>query len=307
MRRSNPSHRVEVADYPDLSKTVRLLLHLFDRRGRGLPAPTAARSPPAGRRPTAKPSTHTTGLSQKGMDLYIKRDGEWVFAGIARPGLGADHKATLVEHMDGTEKECLLYLPLFDEVKTLENRRRRRRPHRSRTQSLPPPDRGDRFEHHPRYGTQPSGHGLSCTTPNVRRVSSSSIWRQRPVQDGTVLRPCSRSVEADAFLFDSFSNPSAQQIEERLEPFVATIRAAHPTTPLIFLQTEVRESRNFNDKIRKFGDDKRAASEAGGCTPAQTGQEHLFPQSGDAAGRRPRCDRRRRTSLPDLGHGRILE
>ena len=58
--------------------------------------------------------------------------------------------------------------------------------------------------------------------------------------------------EADAFLFDSFSNPSAQQIEERLEPFVATIRAAHPTTPLIFLQTEVRESRNFNDKIRKF-------------------------------------------------------
>lgn len=54
------------------------------------------------------------------MDLYIKRDGEWVFAGIARPGLGADHKATLVEHMDGTEKECLLYLPLFDEVKTLE-------------------------------------------------------------------------------------------------------------------------------------------------------------------------------------------
>ena len=79
-----------------------------------------------------KPSTHMTGLSQKGMDLYIKRDGEWVFAGIARPGLGADHKATLVEHMDGTEKECLLYLPLFDEVKTLENRRRRRRPHRSR-------------------------------------------------------------------------------------------------------------------------------------------------------------------------------
>ena len=69
--------------------------------------------------------------------------------------------------------------------------------------------------------------------------------------------------EADAFLFDSFSNPSAQQINERLDAFVATIRAAHPTTPLIFLQTEVRESRNFDEKIRKFEDDKRAASEAG--------------------------------------------
>ena len=114
-----PFHRVEVADYPDLSKTVRL--YYTYSTGVAVVFRTDSRTISARWTTTdRKPSTHMTGLSQKGMDLYIKRDGEWVFAGIARPGLGADHKATLVEHMDGTEKECLLYLPLFDEVKTLE-------------------------------------------------------------------------------------------------------------------------------------------------------------------------------------------
>lgn len=112
--------------------------------------------------------------------------------------------------------------------------------------------------------------------------------------------------EADAFLFDSFSNPSAQQIEERLEPFVATIRAAHPTTPLIFLQTEVRESRNFNDKIRKFEDDKRAASEAGMQRLLKQDKNIYFLNPGMPLG-----DDHDATvdgvHPSDLGHGRILE
>ena len=66
-----------------------------------------------------------------------------------------------------------------------------------------------------------------------------------------------------AFLFDTFSNPSAQQIDERLEGFVRRIRESHPTTPLIFLQTEVRESGNFDLKKRAFEDAKREAARKG--------------------------------------------
>ena len=68
---------------------------------------------------------------------------------------------------------------------------------------------------------------------------------------------------ADAFVFDVFSNPSPQQIEERLEGFVRRIRESHPTTPLIFLQTEVRESGNFDLKKRAFEDAKREAARKG--------------------------------------------
>ena len=68
---------------------------------------------------------------------------------------------------------------------------------------------------------------------------------------------------ADAFVFDVFSNPSPQQIEERLEGFVRRIRESHPATPLIFLQTEVRESGNFDLKKHAFEADKREAARKG--------------------------------------------
>ena len=56
---------------------------------------------------------------------------------------------------------------------------------------------------------------------------------------------------------------AAREIGERLDSFVATVRKAHPSTPLIFIQTEVRETGNFNLRARKFESDKRAAAEAG--------------------------------------------
>jgi hypothetical protein len=56
-------------------------------------------------------------------------------------------------------------------------------------------------------------------------------------------------VEADAFLFDAFSNPSAQMIRERLFPFIERLQAAHPGKPLIFQQTIRREKRNFDTAV----------------------------------------------------------
>jgi hypothetical protein len=56
-------------------------------------------------------------------------------------------------------------------------------------------------------------------------------------------------VEADAFVFDAFSNPNAKMIEERLFPFIERLQAAHPGKPLIFQQTIRREKRNFDTAV----------------------------------------------------------
>ena len=52
--------------------------------------------------------------------------------------------------------------------------------------------------------------------------------------------------DAEAFIFDAFSNPTVAQIEERLFPFIEKIQASHPGKPLIFQRTIRRESRNFS-------------------------------------------------------------
>ena len=64
--------------------------------------------------------------------------------------------------------------------------------------------------------------------------------------------------DADAMVFDAFSNPDAKMIEERLIPFIERIRAKLPSTPLIFVQTIYRESGNFDLRSRKIEEDKRA-------------------------------------------------
>jgi lysophospholipase L1-like esterase len=67
--------------------------------------------------------------------------------------------------------------------------------------------------------------------------------------------------DAEAFLFDAFSNPPAAWIKERLFPFIERIRRSHPRTPLIFLQTIYREGGNFDLVVRKEEEEKRQAAE----------------------------------------------
>jgi lysophospholipase L1-like esterase len=65
------------------------------------------------------------------------------------------------------------------------------------------------------------------------------------------------AVDADAFVFDAFSNPDVKTIEERLFPFIEAIQTAHPGKPLIFLSTLYRERRNFD----KVTDDRERAKQ----------------------------------------------
>lgn len=203
-----------------------------------------------------------TAISRKGLDLYIERGGQWVYAGFGWPK-GDNHDSALVEYMDQGEKTCLLYLPLWDEVLSLELGV----DGDSRIEAVPNP-----FRHRIVVLGSSITHGASAGRPGM-------TWTARLAREMGLdflnlgysgqckLQPefarMLAEMEADAFVFDAFSNPSAREIGERLDSFVATVRKAHPSTPLIFIQTEVRETGNFNLRARKFESDKRAAAEAG--------------------------------------------
>jgi hypothetical protein len=57
-----------------------------------------------------------------------------------------------------------------------------------------------------------------------------------------------KQCEADAFLFDAFSNSTLTQVESRLEDFVAELTKAHPGKPLIFLQSPCDLDSRFDTK-----------------------------------------------------------
>lgn len=191
-----------------------------------------------------------TATAQKGLDLYIKRDGEWVFAGVGMPG-GTASERTLVENMDAAKKECLLYLPLYDELKSLEigvtdgaYLRKGENPFMGKMVI---------------YGSSIL-QGAAASRPGMTypaRLSRSSGYNFVNLGlsgSGKMEKPVAEmlaDIDADAFILDCIPNPSPQEITERTTDFIMALRQKHPETPIIVIQTVVREVGNFNQKLRE--------------------------------------------------------
>ena len=211
-------------------------------------------------------SENMTAIAQKGLDLYIRQNGKWVFAGVGRPKMenGPDyaaHSGTIVKSMASGRKECLLYLPLYDRldslfigvedgsyIEPLDNPFRYRIVVKgsSVTHGLAASRPGMTYA--ARFGRD---NGLYCF--NIGFSGQSKLQKE--------YAEYLADIEADAFIFDAISNPSAEIIHERFDEFVDIIRAAHPDVPLIFMQTERRESRNFDTWREDFEARKQTAAE----------------------------------------------
>lgn len=201
---------------------------------------------------------NTNGFSARGYDLYIRKDGKWLFAAAGvnnKKNINKD--LVLIKDMDGSEHECLLYFPLYSEeysikigvqegstIEAIDN------PFRHRVAIW-----GSSYTH----GSSTSRCGMAYPAQFTRNTGiqmlSLGCSGNSKLQDYFCTALC--DVDADAFVFDSFSNPSAEMIEERLMPFIDRMVAAHPGKPLIFQQTIRRESRNFSLSREKFEGDKQ--------------------------------------------------
>ena len=192
-------------------------------------------------------SNSTMRLASHGYDLYIKKDGRWLWARCTAPSVkNPDAAMTLVKNMDGTMKECLLYLPIYcdmssikigvEEGSTLEAMEQ---PFRHRVAIF-----GSSYTH----GISTSRSGMAYPSQFTRHtgIQMLSLGCSGNCKMQPYFADVLADVEADAFVFDSFSNPGADMIQERLFPFIERLQAAHPGKPLIFQQTIRRESRNFD-------------------------------------------------------------
>jgi len=254
--------RLDASRYPDLPAKVAAysnhstgLAVAFRTDSRNISAKWTTSSVSAG--------ANRTLLSVVGLDLYILRDGKWVAAGVGRPVDQASNSVPIVASMDGEMHDCLLYLPLWSKVDALEIGIDKG----AVIEPLPNP-----FGPRVVFMGSSITHGASAGRPGLTyssRIQRATGWEIPNLGYSGLckLEPFYARIvadtDADAFVFDCFSNPKAEEIDARLQEFVDIIRASKPNVPLIFIQTEVRESGNFDLKKRDFEDRKREASRAG--------------------------------------------
>lgn len=258
---TTPYHRVDTAKYADLPASVkRLLTH---SAGLAITFKTNSKSISAKWCVTdAKALNNLTPIAQKGLDLYIKKDGKWQFAGVGRPSAVCS-EFNLVKNMDGSEKECMLFLPLYDELKSLEIGT----DEGSTISSLNNPFRRKIAI----YGSS-IVHGASAGRPGMAYPAILSrntglYFMNLGISGNAKMEKAAArmvsDIEADAFVLDCVPNPSPEQIKERAENFVKTIRAKHQKAPIILVQSVIREQGNFDlvvkERVRKQNEEITAA------------------------------------------------
>lgn len=250
-------HRVDTAKYHRMRPVVKKLF----TNSAGLAISFKTNSPVIKAKWTVPDNPqlpNLTRIAQKGLDLYIKRNGKWQFAGVGMPS-GVTTDRVLVENMGTEEKECLLYLPLYDELKSLEI--------------------GVSSESYIRKGESPFKgkiviygssilQGASASRPGMAypaRLSRSSGYNFINMGlsgNGKMEKEVAEmlaDIDADAFVLDCIPNPSPAEITERTVDFVRTLRRKYPNTPIIVIQTLVRETGNFNQKARKLVEQQNEA------------------------------------------------
>ena len=207
--------------------------------------------------------TNTGGLAARGYDLYIKKDGKWLWAASkVTHDQKPDDNVVLIGNLDGSMHECLMYLPILSEEKSIQIGVNEGavieaidNPFRHRIGIF-----GSSFTH----GISTSRAGMSY--PDQLSRMTGLQFLSLGCSGNSKLQPYFADVlcaaDVDALIFDSFSNPSAELIEERLFPFIERIQKAHPDIPLIFQRTIYREKRNFDLATEKFEAEKQAMSDS---------------------------------------------
>lgn len=242
-------HRVDTARYNEMPQRVKKLF--TNSSGMGITFKTNSNIISA-KWTTATPETpdNMTGIVHRGLDLYIKKDGEWIFAGVGRPKENSN-TVIIVENMADGEKECLLYLPLYDEVKSLEIGITKN----SRIEKIPNPFRKNVLIYGSSItqGASASRPGMAYPSRMARKTGINFInWGlSGNGKMQTSVANMIAETEADAYILDCAGNPSPEEITLRTGYLVTSIRKNHPEAPIIMIQRVASESGNFNKKIRE--------------------------------------------------------
>lgn len=195
-------------------------------------------------------AVNTMPIAYRGYDLYIKKDGDWLYANSwAVAHDKSDDNLVLMKDMNRTEKECLLYLPIYSELLSVQIGVEEG----ATIEALESP-----FRHKIAIWGSSYTHGISTTRAGMSYPMQLMRWTGLQFASMATSGNCRMQpyfanvlvdVEADAYVFDAFSNPNAKMIEERLFPFIETMVKAHPGKPIIFQQTIYREKRNFDTTV----------------------------------------------------------
>lgn len=210
--------------------------------------------------------SHMAPVGVKGFDLYCYENGEWRFVNAAQPAANAmDNAALLIDHMDGSEKEMMLYFPLYDGITSLQIGI-------DSTATIVPPQTDAPADDRPVvcYGTSilqggcASRPGMAHTNILARRFNRTfiNLGFSGSAQLDYEIAELIADSRASLIILDFVPNASVAQMQEKMEGFYTIIRAKHPETPILFIEDPPFPKGRYNHVLRQEVAAKNAAFRA---------------------------------------------
>ncbi len=224
----------------------------------------------------AMPHMPASGVS--GLDLYGRDEtGSWRWVGATKP-TAVQNTAKLATGLDGKEREYMLYLPLYNGVKSVE---------------LGLPAGASFSQGAPRlqgrekpvvyYGTSIT-HGGSASRPGMGHPAMLGRWLDRPFVNlgfsgngrmDLELAPIIGEIDAAAFVIDCLPNMNAGTLSQRAVPFVRALRSARPDTPIVLVEDRSYTGSSFRKGQRDRQSKSRAALRKAFATLTEEGIQGL--------------------------------
>jgi len=186
----------------------------------------------------------------KGLDLYCLHNGHWQFVDSGRP-TGKVSQTVIINHMDGNEREYMLYLPLYDGLKKLE------------IGIDPKAAIGDPLVDSPKrdkpvvfYGTSITQGGCASRTGMSYTNQLSRMLDRQTINLGfsgngrldLEIADAMADINASCFVIDCLPNVTLEQMNEKYIPFLEIIRKKKPDVPILLVENIYYPPMYFDQK-----------------------------------------------------------
>ena len=270
-------HRLDTTAYPDLPPAVKKLY----TNGAGLYVSFRSNTTKLAidwETADAELGSNMTAIMCRGFDAYVKESDGWHFAGVARPNLKkATSHATLVENMDKTDKEFLLYFPLYKELKSFQLRIDERAKFTPTVQY--PKKKIVIYGSSIVQGASASRPGLAYPALLSRHLNAEVInmgVSGNAKIELALAKMINDIQDVDLIIMDCVPNSSPKQVSERTFAFVQELRKAHPETPILLIESITRQVGNYNQVWKKRLQEQNANFKAQYDRLISAGYKNLF-------------------------------
>jgi hypothetical protein len=190
--------------------------------------------------------------AHSGLDLYCFKAGKWQFVSIGRVAPGINQNQLIVQNMDSTVKQFMLYLPLYNGVNRLQigiqNTATINKPAQPAINTT---RRIVVYGSSVVQGASASRAGMAYPAILQRRTGfdcinlgfSGSAKMEMPLAQYLA------TVPADCYVLDCIPNPTPEEISERSYPFIKYLHEQQPTIPIVLVETIFRQNGLWDQQV----------------------------------------------------------